>query len=122
MIAIFLHRFLTGKEAIIHGDGEQVRDYIYATDVAQANLLAAQRQLNDTYMVCAGGGASVLEVTKALQDSLDGSGNVSHGPAKDGDPPITKGSYAKFSEAADWNPEVELGDGIQRTVASFKSN
>ena len=121
VIAIFLNRFLKGAVATIHGSGDQVRDYVYATDVAKANLLAAQQQLNDTFMVCAGGGASVLEVTDVLQKALNGNGQVEHGPAKDGDPPRTQGSYKKFSSASGWQPTVDLMDGIPLTVASFKS-
>ena len=120
VIAIFLKKFLQGATATIHGDGSQVRDYIHADDVAQANLLAATMKLNDTYMVCSNSEASVNDVVDELRTSLGDLVNVVHGPAKAGDPPRIRGSYAKFAAATGWSPRIGLAEGIRQTVESFR--
>ncbi len=40
VIAIFIKKMLNEEQAIINGDGEQTRDFVYVEDVARANLLA----------------------------------------------------------------------------------
>ena len=40
VVAIFCTRLLTGQTAIINGDGEQTRDYVYVGDVVRANVEA----------------------------------------------------------------------------------
>lgn len=119
VIAIFLDRFIKGQVATIHGAGDQVRDYIHASDVARANVLAAEHRLNDTYMICADSEASVLDVVSALRTALDGRGEVVHGPAKAGDPPRTRGSYQKFAKATGWKPQIALDEGIFTTTKWF---
>lgn len=120
VIAIFLEKFLKGQTATIHGAGDQMRDYIYATDVARANVLAADHRLNDVYMVCSNSEASVNDVVQELRFSLGGRGDVVFGPAKPGDPPRTRGSHDRFTTATGWRPEVDLHTGILQTVASFQ--
>ncbi len=41
VVAIFCSRVLKGEPLTVFGDGQQTRDYVYAVDVARANLAAA---------------------------------------------------------------------------------
>ena len=49
VIAIFAKRFLAHEGVRIDWDGEQKKDYVFATDVARANLLATRRQRHLLY-------------------------------------------------------------------------
>ena len=42
VIVQFAQRFIGDQPALIYGDGEQTRDFIYSTDVAEASILATQ--------------------------------------------------------------------------------
>jgi len=121
VIGIFLNNALVGKRSIIHGAGEQVRDYIYASDVARANVLAAEHHLNGAYMVCSNSEASVNDVVHFLNGALGDPIDVTHGPAKAGDPPRTRGSYDLFHAATGWRPSVDLEKGIHLTVQAFRN-
>ena len=41
VVAIFCNRILKGEPLTVFGDGTQTRDYVFAGDVARANLAAA---------------------------------------------------------------------------------
>ncbi|WP_042381332.1 SDR family NAD(P)-dependent oxidoreductase, partial [Geobacillus kaustophilus] len=43
VVAIFTEKMANGDAPIIFGDGKQTRDFIYVTDVAEANVLAINR-------------------------------------------------------------------------------
>lgn len=43
VVSIFIDKLLKGEQPIIYGDGEQTRDFVYVTDVAQANVMALTR-------------------------------------------------------------------------------
>lgn len=122
VIGIFLERWLSGKPAIVHGDGEQRRDYVHVADVARANFLALTAKLSGNYNVCSETETSVNELVAEMQKSLPGvSTEVSHGPAKAGDPPRSVASFQHLKSATGWEPTVSLADGIRGTAEWFLS-
>ncbi len=121
VLGIFLERWLSGKAAIIHGDGEQRRDYVHVSDVAMANYLAFSGELSGTYNVCTETETSVNEIVVEMQKSLPGvSTPITHGPAKEGDPQRSVASFALIKATAGWEPTVALEDGIRETAEWFR--
>ncbi len=119
VIGIFLNNALIGKRSVIHGAGDQVRDYLYAEDAAKANVIAAQHRLNETFMICSNTETSVNEVIEMLASALGRELDIVHGPPKVGDPPRTRGTHALFTGLTGWQPRVEIREGIRRTVEAF---
>jgi len=60
VVAIFCERLLRGQTAIVNGDGEQTRDYVYVGEVVRANLTALDR----------GGGRS-LNIGTGIETSVN---------------------------------------------------
>ncbi|MFB6286683.1 MAG: NAD-dependent epimerase/dehydratase family protein, partial [Candidatus Bipolaricaulia bacterium] len=95
VVAIFSGLLLEGKPPTIFGDGEQLRDYVYVGDVAQANL-QAQRRLEagppapssldePAYNVGTGQGTSVNELFHRLASITGFSGAPDHGAERTGE-------------------------------------
>lgn len=66
--SIFSTRILNDLPPIVYEDGHQTRDFIYVRDVAEANLLVAEREdaLYEAYNVGTGKATSVLEFIQTL--------------------------------------------------------
>ena len=80
VVAIFISRLLAGQTPVINGDGKQTRDYVFAGDVARANLaaatvpLSAARQVDvRAFNIGTGRETSVLELAATLQRITTGS-------------------------------------------------
>ena len=54
VVAIFGQRLLAHESAIINGDGEQTRDFVYVDDVVRANVLATTTDLRGCTMSARG--------------------------------------------------------------------
>ncbi len=120
VIAIFAKRFLNHESVRIDWDGEQRKDYVYVEDVARANLIALTRGDNDIFCIATGKGTSVNEIYRALAQITGFEAPIERAPRRPGD--IYK-SYFNCSKAArllNWKPEIELEEGIRRTVDFFK--
>lgn len=116
VLAIFIRKLLAGDTPVIHWDGEQVRDYVYVTDVARANLLAATRGDGECLGIGTGRGTSVNEIYQRLQKALGIVIEPERAPRRPGD---LRAAYFDISRARDrlgWQPSVGLDDGIAATV------
>jgi len=119
VVAIFLDRLLSGREAVINGDGLQTRDYAYVADIVAANLAALGRPGFAVYNVGTGRETTVVDVYRILADAVGIARPAAHGPAKAGEQRrsvITSDLLAKELEV---RPRVQLEDGLGRTAAWF---
>ena len=122
VVAIFTGQMLTDAPVVINGDGEQVRDFVYVGDCARANLLALTKAPDHAiYNLGSGRGTSVNEIFAALQRITGYRRSPLHGPAKTGE---TRRIYLDASKARrelGWEPTVHLEDGLEQTVAFFRT-
>lgn len=77
VIARFLAALADGERPVIHGDGRQVRDFIYVGDVAAAHLQATARGAGGIYNI---GTGRAISIRGAL--SADAAGNRCGGRAR----------------------------------------
>ncbi len=77
----WMERIADGKPPLIFGDGLQTMDFVYTTDIARANILAAQSDVTDgVYNVANGEETSLLGLAQALLRAMDSDLSVEHGP------------------------------------------
>ena len=68
VIAIFLSRLKNGNLPVVYEDGNQLRDFVYVEDIAQANLLAleSKKEIIDVFNVGSGMPTSLNEILNIL--------------------------------------------------------
>lgn len=112
VIGIFLRQRASGEPLTIVGDGEQRRDFTYVSDVVQANILAATKDVEDkfyggTYNVGCGINYSVNEIANAISD------NQINIPPRIGESRITLANNGKLRTIFGWRSQVNLMDWIK---------
>ncbi len=85
VVAIFCGRLLQGKPCTVFGDGKQTRDYVFAQDVARANLLAAERRFDGALNVGTGVETDVLGIYEHLARAAGVGRPPEHAPARLGE-------------------------------------
>jgi UDP-glucose 4-epimerase len=120
VVAIFCHRLLTGQAPMIHGDGEQTRDYVYVADVAAANLLALECDVTGSVNIGTGVETSVNEMFRALAMRAAVAATPVFGPPRPGEQRRSCLSPALARRALGWVPTVPLADGLSQTLEFFK--
>lgn len=125
VVAIFCERMLAGQGPIIYGDGLQSRDYVYIDDLIRANILAlghlATEATESIFNVCTGSETSVVDLFEVLNASFDGAFPEEHAPTRPGEQLRSVCSYDKIQAAMGWRPTVGLKEGLERTLAWYRS-
>jgi UDP-glucose 4-epimerase len=119
VVAIFSQRLLAHEPAIINGDGEQTRDFIYVEDVVRANVLAVTTDLRGIYNVGTGIETSVNVLYAHLAKHTGSTQRPRHGPSKAGEQQRSVLDNRKLQAATKWTPTVSLDEGLRHTVAFF---
>ena len=68
----WMERIIAGEPPLIFGDGTQTMDFVYATDIARANVLAAHADVTDDVFNIASGTETSLNELAAASVPSDG--------------------------------------------------
>lgn len=121
VVAIFCGRLLEGRPCTIYGDGKQTRDYVFAGDVARANLLAAEKRFDGPLNVGTGVETDVVELYGHLARAAGATRPPEHAPARLGEQRRSCIANRAAAAAIGWRPEVALADGLARTFGWFQA-
>ncbi|GAB4231216.1 MAG: SDR family oxidoreductase [Deltaproteobacteria bacterium] len=120
VVAIFCERLLKGQTAIVNGDGEQTRDYVYVGDVVRANVAALEK--GDALSVNIGTGieTDVNTLFRKLRDLAGSRQEEIHGPAMPGEQRRSVIENRLAFDELGWYPETSLDEGLALTLAYFR--
>lgn len=121
VISVFAERLISGEQPVIYGDGSQTRDFVYVTDVVDANIQAATVEaaagkviniatgntvtLNELLEIMCG--VCGLEFQPVYQDER--SGDIRHSAA----------AIDRARDLLEWQPVVALDDGLAALLQSL---
>jgi UDP-glucose 4-epimerase len=116
VFGVFFKQKLEGRPFTVVGDGTQRRDFVYASDVAEAFLLAAKEaRAGEVYNLGSGDPQSVNRLVELI------GGNVIHIPERPGEPDCTWADISKIGRWLGWRPRVSFDDGVGRLVADIEA-
>jgi UDP-glucose 4-epimerase len=114
VIGVFLRQKIEGVPFTLVGDGTQTRDFVYASDVADAFLKAAETDRSgEIYNLGAGNPQSINYLIQLL------SGDIIHLPKRPGEPDCTWADIAKISRELGWKQTVSFEEGVRRLLANI---
>lgn len=102
-----------------HGDGKQIREFTYVSDIVAGNLAAAAADIAPgTAVNLAGGSEITLSELIVMVGDLAGSPvAVEARPSEPGDSRRNGGAVDRARELLGWEPRVSLPDGINAQLA-----
>ncbi|MCP4416275.1 MAG: NAD-dependent epimerase/dehydratase family protein [Chloroflexi bacterium] len=126
VLSIFCQAALNNKTCIIHGDGEQTRDFIFVDDVVKANLLAAQipaAQIPDppVFNIGCGTQTSLNEIIDMLGQVVERPLRIEHRAVRKGDIRHSVADVGRAENLLGFDPQEAVLSGLQKTAAWFRS-
>lgn len=122
VVSIFIGKLLADEGVTIFGKGEQVRDYVYVGDVAQANSLALLKGENETLNIGTGEAVSVNSLYEKLRRIHKSGCAPLHAPDRPGELQRSALKVDRAREALGWRPARTLEQGLAETYAYFQQH
>jgi UDP-glucose 4-epimerase len=114
----FIRAALTGQRPVVHGDGEQSRDFTYVENVVEANLKAAEAEGADgqAFNVAVGDRVTLNGLLEAIRELTGAALDPVHEPARTGDVKHSLADIGLASSRLGFDPAVQLQEGLRRTI------
>ena len=126
-VAHFVISALTGKKINIFGDGKQVRDVLYISDLIDAYESFIQKAENINHDVfCMGGGVnntlSLIELINILEDELDKKIEYEFFDWRPSDQKVYISDIRKATRMLNWRPKVKPSEGVKLLIDWVRKN
>ena len=121
VLSLFNAALMNGTQPIVHGDGEQSRDFTYVANVVQANLLACCAKGAPGLAINVGtGNRYTLNQTLALLERITGQPAMAkYLPPRGGDIRDSQADNTQAREVLGYIPRVGFEEGLRRTWEWF---
>jgi len=121
----FVNRALRGEDLIVHGDGAQIRAWCYIDDIVDAviRVMEVPKAVGQAFNI--GNPRSVCTTYDLALRVLRLSGansDITFKPITYSDVEIRIPDITKARDVLDWEPAVDLDEGLERTIAWYREH
>ena len=123
-IRAFIEAALAGRDLTIHGDGKQVRAWCFVDDMVDAVLLCLERPEAVGQSFNIGNDRStvtILELAERIKRLTGCPGEIVFQPLHYADVELRSPNVGKARELLGFEAQVELDDGLERTIAWYRA-
>ena len=121
VVPAFIDQVLNGEALTIFGDGSQTRSFCYVSDLVHGLVLLSRS--TERYPVNLGNPRemTILEFADCIQKTAGLAAPMEFKPLPQDDPKRRQPDITKARQILNWEPRVDLEDGIQKTLDYFRA-
>ncbi len=122
VVSNFIVQALRGEDLTLYGDGSQTRSFCYVDDLIEA-MIRTMEQDDTVGPVNIGNPVefTIRELADAVLSKIDTNSKLVEEPLPSDDPTQRKPDISLAQKVLGWNPEIELSEGLDRTIPYFKT-
>jgi len=114
----FFDLILQDKEIVIFGDGEQLRDFTYVSDIVNGLILAAESNKSSGEIFNLGASNPITVntlVNKMYEIAGSKTKRISYSEKKQGDVEMTHSNIEKAKKMLNYSPKTNIDNGLRKT-------
>jgi nucleoside-diphosphate-sugar epimerase len=124
VITNFIDNLKKDRPPVIFGDGLQTRDFIYISDVVEANLIAlkSDKGIGEVFNIATGKSITINEMAQTLI-KLKGKGSLEpiYAEPRKGDIRHSYADVDKAERVLNFKAKVPLEEGLKRLLSSLEN-
>jgi UDP-glucuronate decarboxylase len=115
-IPTFLRQALQDRPITVFGDGSQTRSFCYVSDLVDGVIRLAESGAHTPVNVGNPNEFTLLELARAVIDVTGSRSEIVHEALPTDDPKVRQPDISLARELLDWEPRVELREGLRLTL------
>lgn len=123
VVSNFIVQALKGEDITVYGDGTQTRSFCYVDDLIEGMVRLMNSEDGFTGPVNVGnpGEFTMLELAGKVIELTGSKSKIIHKPLPSDDPLQRKPDITLAKEKLDWEPTIQLEEGLKKTIAYFET-
>ena len=122
VVSNFIVQALKGEDLTIYGDGLQTRSFCYVDDLIEGFLrFMNQDEITGPINIGNPGEFTMLELAEKTLQVVGGSSKIVYQPLPADDPKQRQPDITLARKHLNWEPTIELSEGLKRTADYFRS-
>jgi UDP-glucuronate decarboxylase len=123
VISNFITQAIAGRKLTVYGDGSQTRSFCYVDDMVRGLVAMMENEELIAGPVNIGNPEehTILEIARQIIIMTNSSSKIIFKPLPSDDPKKRRPNIRKAIAELNWQPEINLQDGLRSTIAYFLS-
>jgi dTDP-glucose 4,6-dehydratase len=117
-IPTFLRQALQDKPVTVFGDGGQTRSFCYVDDLTRGLIMLMESEVHQPVNLGNPDEFTLLELAQTVIEVTESRSEIVFEALPTDDPHVRQPDITRAKEWLGWEPEVELRDGLRRTIDS----
>ena len=116
----FVHQALTGQPITVYGDGRQTRSFCYVSDLIEGIYRLMNSNEHEPVNIGNPQEITILEFAERIRSLLESDVPIVFKPLPQDDPKQRCPDISKAKRLLDWQPKVNLEEGLRLTLKFFQ--
>ena len=121
VVSNFIMQALQGDPITIYGNGKQTRSFCYCDDLIEGflRLMASDSSVTGPINLGNPGEFTMIELAETILELTNSSSKLIFKPLPEDDPKQRRPDITLAKQNLNWEPQVELREGLVKTIAYF---
>jgi UDP-glucuronate decarboxylase len=122
VVSNFIVQTLKGEDITIYGDGSQTRSFCYVDDLIEAfvRMMNTQDDVIGPINMGNPNEFTIKELAEIVLEMVGGPSKLVYKPLPSDDPTQRQPDITKAKQLLNWEPKVQLREGLEETISYFK--
>lgn len=120
VVSNFILQALRNEDITIYGDGSQTRSFCYVDDLVEGLIKMMNSKLTGPVNLGNPSERTVLDFAKLIIKMTNSNSKIVNKPLPSDDPIKRRPDISLAKRELDWQPTVDIADGLNKTIEYFK--
>lgn len=120
VVCTFISQALAHKDLTVFGDGKQSRSFQYIDDLVEGIIRLMGVDFHEPVNLGNPHEFTIMQLAEKIIKMLGSSSGITHKPFPEDDPLQRQPDISRARKLLDWEPKIELEEGINKSLDYFK--